>query len=144
MMNDWDNAKKYLLFYAKDNSIIPRRDIRNQLYDAVDVGDRMKKEINQYTAEIAHYILTKTLLEEKLKEKTKNLETIQEIIFANPMFRFEPTEMEKTIHQIIKLLDNGKKEKICPELEEPCYAPSCPMIKGGVCQLNPTIYKEEK
>ena len=45
-MTGWDKAKEYLIFYAKDDSIIPRRDIRNQLQDAVAEGDKNQECLN--------------------------------------------------------------------------------------------------
>lgn len=42
-MSEWNEIRKYLLFYAGDEKIIPRRDIRNQLYEAVQVGDRLQE-----------------------------------------------------------------------------------------------------
>ena len=42
-MTRWDDTKKYLIFYARDDSIIPRRDIRNQLKDAVEAGDKLQE-----------------------------------------------------------------------------------------------------
>jgi len=42
-LSEWNEIRKYLLFYAGDEKIIPRRDIRNQLYEAVQVGDRLQE-----------------------------------------------------------------------------------------------------
>lgn len=46
-MSEWDKAKAYLVFYAKDDSVIERRDIRNQLKDVVEEGDKLQEENKQ-------------------------------------------------------------------------------------------------
>ena len=44
-MTEWNKTKEYLIFYSKDESIIPRRDIRNQLKDAVAEGDKLQSHL---------------------------------------------------------------------------------------------------
>ena len=57
-MSDWDKAKEYLRFYAKDDSIIQRRDIRNQLQNAVAEGDKLQDK----TRELDAYLSVEQLL----------------------------------------------------------------------------------
>ena len=47
-MTEWDKAKKYLVFYAKDDKCIKRRDIRHQLKDAVEAGDNLQEKVTRY------------------------------------------------------------------------------------------------
>jgi len=68
-MTEWDKAKKYLLFYAGDETIIKRRDIRNQLLDAVEAGDRLQKHNAFLLDEIDNY-------SESLIDKIQKLEAI--------------------------------------------------------------------
>ena len=49
-------------------------DVLNQKLEA------MQTENKQYTAEIAHHVLTQTMQDEKLKEKTQKLEAIRGLI----------------------------------------------------------------
>jgi len=57
-MTDWEEAKKYLIFYANDDSIIKRHDIRTQLKDAVEAGDNLLDK----TRELEAYLSVEQLL----------------------------------------------------------------------------------
>lgn len=59
-MTRWDDVKNYLLFYAKDGSIIKRRDIRTQLNDAVEAGDELQDKNRELEAHLsAEQVLAK-------------------------------------------------------------------------------------
>ena len=67
-MSEWDKAKEYLLFYAKDDSIIKRRDVRNQLNDAVAEGDKLQKDLVFWQEACAEIQIYKDGLYDKLQE----------------------------------------------------------------------------
>jgi len=67
-VSEWDKAKEYLLFYAKDDSIIKRRDIRNQLNDAVAEGDILQKDLVFLQEACAEIQIYKDGLYDKLQE----------------------------------------------------------------------------
>jgi len=52
-------------------------DVANEQQQKLEV---MQTENKQYTAEIAHHVLTQTMQDEKLKEKTQKLEAIRGLI----------------------------------------------------------------
>jgi len=74
-MTGWDKAKEYLLFYAKDDSIIKRRDIRNQLNDAVKEGNRLQAKLT---------VIEKMLSQTDTGKALLKLEKILEIYHNQP------------------------------------------------------------
>jgi len=118
-MSEWDKAKKYLLFYAKDDSIIPRRDIRNQLKDAVEEGDKMQREGDQMQSHIHHMDYENTLLKAEIKEVRFQLSCTNEAL-------------GKTFN---KLADEQQKlEAIRDVLKKECQTEYCVNMTEDKCR----------
>ena len=94
-MTKWNKAKKYLVFYAKDDKCIKRRDIRNQLKDAVEAGDKLQKHNAFLLNEIDNY-------SESLNNAYVKLEAIR-VLCNDPECRY-PDDWAGQIKKIVKVL----------------------------------------
>jgi len=108
-MTEWDESKKYLIFYAKDDSIIKRRDIRNQLKDAVETGDKLQQRITRLTKDCSHLATLGFNDLHKRVEADKKLEAIRGLL---PLFDDEAEKNDEAEQPILWL-----KRKILEVLE---------------------------
>ena len=103
-MNEWQKAKSYLQYYV-DNKVIERRDIRNQMLDVIEVGDKLEERVGEYTQHNLELMNALSDAQTRIKvwkhsaeEKEQKLEAIRELLRNAPV---PPEEIPDLIMKIL-------------------------------------------